>query len=128
VTQAKSRCAAYDAAPNQIKKSEIFRKNTVDIEALELDGVRGSLTTLATNQGGSELRLRVEAGGATFSTESLMAPIPRGSPVYVAASEMKEGQCVVFSANHVKAASLTERAQVCDPSYFADITKLATCP
>lgn len=96
-----------------------------------LKDVRGKLTRIATNQGGSELFVSVEinASGktATFSTESLSEPIRRGSQVYKAVAELREGACVVVSASRIEPNSVLERSQLCDNDYFARFTKIAAC-
>lgn len=92
-----------------------------------MQNARGRLTGLSTNQGGSELTITIKADDVEFQTEGLFAPITQGSAVYNVAADMKTGQCVVFSAKRLKAASMTERAQVCDLKYFADFTSLAPC-
>lgn len=122
-----SNCAAYSAAPNDIKKSSVFRENEMLLSRTSVNNAQGRLETLRTNQGGSELSLRIKVGNASFATESLFAPIKEGSAVYRAASDMKVGQCVRFSAGPIKAASLSERAMVCDFDYFATFTSVAPC-
>lgn len=127
IATVKANCAAYKAAPNQIKKSATFRANQELLASTGVQNARGKLTTLSTNQGGSELTLTIKINDVEFQTEGLFAPIKQGSAVYNAAADMKEGQCVVFSARKLKAASMTEQAQVCDLDYFADFTSLVPC-
>jgi hypothetical protein len=88
---------------------------------------RGKLTMIYTNQGGSDLKLTIDVGRVEFTTESLFSPMPRGSSVCNAAADMKEGECVDFSATNLAPASFLERAQVCDLEYFAVFTSLAPC-
>lgn len=125
--QVKQNCAAYDAAPNEIKKSAVFRTNNKLLDGVSIESARGKLTRLRTNQGGSELSIQVKADGVEFSTESLFSAIKQGTLVYEAASEMKVGDCVVFSVKKIKSSSMSERSQVCDLEYFADFTSLASC-
>lgn len=122
-----SNCAAYKAAPNEIKKSAIFNQNTTLVSKTKVANVKGTLTRLATTQGGEELSLRIKVGSVEFHTESLFGPIKKGSAVYAAASELAERQCVVFSASSLKPSSLVEQSQVCDPEYFAVFTNIAPC-
>lgn len=123
----RSACAAYRSAPNEIKKSEIFKRTQTLVKSQRLKDVEGILRGLSTNQGGSELALRIEVGSAEFSTESLLGPIKQGSPVYKTASEMREGQCVRFSAERLETSSVLEESQVCDPEFFARFTSLKAC-
>lgn len=120
-------CAAYKAAPNDIKKSDVFNRNQAHLTGVNVADARGTLTMLSTSQGGDELRLGIKVGDVEFKTGSLFYAINRGSPVYAAASEMTRGQCVIFSASNIKAASLMERSQVCDFEYLANISSLAPC-
>ncbi len=63
-----------------------------------------------------------------FATEALFAPVKKGSPVYRAAAEMHEGQCVIFSADKLEPSSMVEESKVCDLDYFASFTALKPCP
>jgi hypothetical protein len=128
VASVQQNCEAYKAAPNEIKKSDVFRANDEVLSAASLNQVRGKLTRMRTNQGGSELDLTIEVGGVEFKTESLLEAIKRGTPVYEAASAMQEGQCVTFTADKVRSSSLVEQSKVCDLEYFANFTRLSNCP
>lgn len=131
VAELQGLCRAYDAAPNEIKKSEIFRYAKQQIEGQRAFTGRGKLDQISTNQGGSELRLVIETrtngSKQLFATESVFAPIKSGSAVYRAAANMREGECVVWSASRFESASLVERSQVCDLDFFARFTALKTC-
>jgi hypothetical protein len=123
----RSNCSRYENAPNDIARSAIFRENRALLAETTVSDARGKLTMIYTNQGGSDLKLTIKVGPVEFTTESLFSPIPQGSPVYEAAADMKEGECVIFSATHLAAASFFERAQVCELDYFAVFTSLAPC-
>lgn len=126
--QVHANCSAYKAAPNDIKRSAVFRSNQSLLGKLSVKAAYGKLVTLATDQGGSALRLVVKAdGGVRFATESIFAPIRRGSKVYKQAEDLAEGQCVIFSAQGLQASSITEQAQVCDTEYFARFTDIKRC-
>ena len=120
-------CDRYKAAPNDIKKSAIFKENEEMLEGTSLTDVRGKLTMLQTDQGGDELKLTVKVGDATFTTESVFSAIKKGSPVYEAAAELTEGQCVVVSASKIKTSSMLEQSKVCDLDFFADFTAIRAC-
>ncbi len=127
VADVRSKCRAYRAAPNDIKRSEIYRAVAFSLKAVRIKQAKGRLAVLATTQGGDELRLVIEVGEVTLQTESLFGPIKRGSRVYKQASGLREGSCVVFSARGVKPASMMERSMVCDLDYFARFTSVAGC-
>lgn len=127
VKDVQSACKRYKDAPNQIKKSAIFKENEEALADVTVDDVKGELKSLATNQGGAELRLQIDVGSVEFKTESMFAAIKKGSDVYDAAENMKEGDCVRFSAKKIKAASIVEQSKVCDTEYFAEFTKLRPC-
>ncbi|EYF05991.1 hypothetical protein [Chondromyces apiculatus] len=125
----KENCAEYRDAPNDIKRSAIFNAHKSFVRAMKLTDVRGTLTTISTNQGGSDLTLKIEVGDdVEFTTEALFAPVKKGSQVYRAAAEMREGQCVVFSADKLEPSSMMEMSKVCDTEYFANFTSLKPCP
>lgn len=53
-------------------------------------GPRGKLTTLSTNQGGSELTIEIEVGDdVEFKTEALFSPIRKAPAVYNAAADLR---------------------------------------
>ena len=127
IAEVKSGCAAYKSAPNEIKKSAVFNEVKALVARTTVESVRGKLKQLSTNQGGSEVTIRIDVGDVEFTTEGLFSAIKKGTPVYDAAAEMKIGQCVIFSAEKLKPSSITEQSQVCDTEYFATFTKLAPC-
>lgn len=120
-------CGRYRAAPNEIKKSAIFRENEQLIEESSLSNVTGKLAVLSTDQGGDTLTLHVRVGEAIFKTGPFTSPIAKGSPIYETATDMREGDCVVFSAEKLRAASLVEQSKVCDLDFMVNITDLRTC-
>lgn len=127
ISTVSANCTKYKAAPNEIKKSAIYNENEALITKTKVSNVKGKLTQLRTDQGGAELSLEIKVGDVEFKTESVFAAIKKGSGVYAAATEMTVGQCVVFSAAKLEAASLVEESKVCDPEYFANITSIAPC-
>ncbi len=127
VADVRANCEAYKAAKNEIKKSEVFNANEELIHEQKLTNIKGVLKGLSTNQGGSSLTLRIDVGDVEFKTESLFAPVEKGTAVYKAATDLSEGQCVIFSASEIKASSITEQAKVCDTEYFAKFTSLKGC-
>jgi len=127
VATVKDNCGRYKAAPNEIKKSAIFTENEALLQRSGVDEIKGKLTRLSTGQGGDRLSLKITVGDLEFATESLFAPIKKGSAVYNAAAEMTVGQCVMFSAKGLKASSVVEQSKVCDTEYFANFTSLKPC-
>ena len=125
-TNVKANCAAYQAAPNEIKKSAVFNSNQQLLSGVSLQGVQGKLKRLSTNQGGGNLDLKIEVGDVEFTSRPL-SPIKRGSAIYDAATEMSVGQCVTVSATNVSASSMVEQSKVCDLEYFVDFASLAPC-
>jgi hypothetical protein len=128
IAQVQDNCRRYEAAPNDIQKSEIFNENEEFIAAQRLDGVRGELSRLSTSQGGATLELAVTVGAATFKTGSLFQTIDRGDPVYEQASQLSKGQCVRLSGRVRDAASVMERSKVCDLDYHLDFESIEACP
>jgi hypothetical protein len=124
-------CKRYDAQPNDIKRSAVFREMESYVKGVRFTGALGELATLGTSQGGSTLRLKVVSpssrGKLEFSTESVFAPIRRGSRVYKQASELVEGKCVKFSAKGLEPSSMMERSKVCDLDFFARFTEIGPC-
>jgi DNA-directed RNA polymerase subunit RPC12/RpoP len=127
ISTVRANCAAYKAAPNDIKKSAIHNENQALITKTKVSNVKGKLVGLRTDQGGAELSLKIEVGDVEFTTESLFGPIKKGSAVYTAATDMTEGQCVVFSASKLEPSSMVEQSKVCDTEYFAVFTNVAPC-
>jgi hypothetical protein len=127
IKEVKANCDKYKSAPNEIKKSAIFKANEEQLSAVSLKDVRGKLKSMRTSQGGGELTIRIDVGSVEFTTESLFAAIKKGSPVYDAVTDMTEGQCVIFSAEGLKASSVVEQSQVCDTEYFAKFTSVKGC-
>jgi hypothetical protein len=117
-------CEEYKAQPNEIRKSAVYR------DALEIysrpiiaDDWIGLLRRISTNQGGSTATLVIRTGESDFYARTRI-----GSLVYVAASDIAEGQEVVFSGtvreNDLPDAFETERRKVCNPTSVLQITSL----
>lgn len=55
--------------------------------------------------------------------------IPKSSPVYAAAAEMKEGQCVIFSGKvQTEEKSITESGAVNTPEFGIRFSSIKPCP
>lgn len=138
-------CEDYDEAPNDIRKSDIFRDHVARLRELQLEGIRGTLRELATPQGGDNVRIEVEVrrpelergdpGSRRIETTTFRPPvlggIPRGSDVYEQAASMTVGDCVVFDADRIEPSgfALSERSKVCDPDEFVvRFRSLRACP
>lgn len=114
-------CNEYDAQPNEIKKSAVFRASRAVLEGPgPIKNWTGTLKSISTNQGGSRATLKIRIGSSDVADRD----IALGSPVYAAASEMVEGQAVTFSGRNLKDFNLTERGKVCEPNFEIRLTAL----
>ena len=129
IASVKDNCTRYDAAPNDIKKSEVFNQNNALLDTVFAENVVGKITSISTNQGGDELLLKIEVGPVTLTDGGgFFSNIRKGSEIYNAAANLTKGQAIVFSAKSFEPASAFERSKVCDLDYDASITHLAPCP
>jgi hypothetical protein len=114
-------CRKYDAQPNEILKSEVYRDTRPFIANVgPIVNWVGTLTSIKTNQGGSTATLTIRIGSS-----SLYVPdVSIGTPVYQAARGMHEGQRVVFSGSDLRDLNLTERGKVCEPDFGIKLTEL----
>lgn len=126
IATVQANCSRYQSAPNDIQKSAIFNENERLIRGQELSDIEGELTALRTDQGGETLRLEVDVGDVHFETDGF-GGIPRRSPIYQAASTMREGQCVRISGRVTEAASVVERSKVCDLDYRLSFSSIGPC-
>ena len=134
----------YAAAKNDIKKSQVFNdaRNWADKQVLAdyLQGTinqwHGRIAKLDTSKGGKELRLRVALGTkkkgftVTFGQGWALGSdgIAPDSPVYQAAADFAEGDCVVFSGTvRPKEGSLSERGAMTAPEYVIAFSDLQKC-
>lgn len=121
-------CAEYKDAPNEIKKSKIFRETVGLIQRATVNNGRGTLSSIGTNQGGSELRIKIiTSDGIEFVTETVFSPIRDGSKVYKQIENLKENSCVIFSTSAIESSSFLEQSKVCDLEYFAKFTNVVPC-
>lgn len=129
VSAVKTNCTAYDAAPNEIKKSDIFNANQNLLASADAPGIVGTLKQLSTNEGGSRLTLEVKVGDMEL-TQGIkpFSAIARGTPIYIAATNMTEGSCILFSAKNFEPGSVLERSKVCDLDYNVEFTSVSPCP
>lgn len=118
-----AQCSDYDTKKNDILRSEVFREAQKQLRTVQIIERRGVLKVLSTDQGGSVARIELDARGATV----LSRPIRRGTRVYKQLVDLGEGECVVFSADNLRANSLLERSKVCDPDFTARITTISRC-
>lgn len=127
VSRQRKLCNAYQEAPNEIKKSNIYRDTLRLLNGASVDGLKGVLTMISTNQGGGLLNISIDVGEAEFKNQALFASIPRGSSVYKQVEILSEGSCVIFSAKKIEPSSAFEENRVCDLDYFAKITEIKPC-
>lgn len=114
-------CAEYDAQPNEIKMSAVYRKSTeILARAAPVAGWTGTLKRISTNQGGSNATLVIDIGDSEVRDDN----VALGSPVYLAASNMREGQVVTFSGRSLSDFNVTERGKVCSPDFQINLTSL----
>lgn len=114
-------CVSYDAQPNEIKKSAVYRATASFYSTVgRVAGWTGLVDQIITNQGGSNATIVLKIGRSkVFDTN-----VPMGSKVYDAASNMTEGQAVTFSGRDLSDMNLTERGKVCDPDFSIHLTSL----
>ena len=118
-------CRSYDAQPNEIRKSEVFRNAARFYSEIgPVVAWVGILRRIATNQGGSNATLVIRMG----SSDVLDNAVRLGSSVYSAAANMREGQAVVFSGTGLRDFNLTERGKVCNPDFKITLTSLQSAP
>lgn len=122
----RNNCVSYESAPNEIKKSDVFRSHEEQLKKTKITDVEGVLNKLRTSQGGSDLQLDIKVGDVRFVT-SIFEKVKRGTKAYNQVSEMSENQCVVFSANNIRPSSMTEKSKVCDEEYFVQFTDVGPC-
>lgn len=125
LSQLKEKCDAYEAAHNDIQKSEIFRNSKEFIKQIEFEELPLKLTVLSTNHGGSELDLYFEERESGLKL--IKWGIPIGSQIYEQASNLRKGQCVRISGALDSAASLVEKSVVCLPHFRVNLTKIKSC-
>lgn len=114
-------CERYDAQPNEIKKSAVFRESSSLVgRAGAVRGWAGTLSRISTNQGGSTATLVIKIGSSQVWDDD----VALGSSVYTAATNIVEGQPVTFSGRNLKDFNLTERGKVCDPDFKIHLTAL----
>lgn len=116
-----SACSEYDGQPNEIKKSEVYRQSLAILQhAGPVTNWVGTLKSIRTNQGGSNATLVINIGSSDLRDDG----IALGSPVYLAASEMREGQPVTFSGRGLTDFNITERGKVCSPDFEITLTSV----
>lgn len=128
VSKSRAACAKYESAPNEIRKSEIYRLHQAWVPKNVVANARGTVESLTTDQGGDEVRLAIRASGGTFNSSPIISPIVRGTALYNGAAELAEGECVLFSARNIQSGGFLERSKVCDLDYFVEFTLLLPCP
>ncbi len=130
----------YRNAPNEIKKSEIYRsanewrkefavKNGCGIAAWE-----GIVSDISTTKGGgmASVSIKSEFAGFRIFFKSGMR-IEQGSKLYAMIEPLREGANVVFSGSFIKddvkgyrEVSLTERGSLDEPEFEVDFTEIRT--
>jgi hypothetical protein len=127
---------SYEAAPNEIKKSDIFnasRTHTCSFKEKYGDTFNnwtGTVADISTDQGGDEiLKFSIESDEQGVSVSYQQMGIKRGSPLYKQIAEFTIGQKVYFTfsfedeafSTNVKEcfdeASLTELGSLREPEF-----------
>lgn len=116
-------CSKYKAAPNEIKKSAIFKEYKEAVGKYSVDGLSAKLTKLETTHGGGSLHLVISTSTSKFE----QTDIDKSSPVYAMVSDLTEGDSVTFSAKdiHPNYGLLTsEEFFVCSEYWGTDFTSV----
>jgi hypothetical protein len=117
-------CKDYAEAPNEIKKSSIFRSNEALLSGASVKNGKGTLSSIKTDKGGTFLDIQIIAGGEIrFNTANILI----GSNVYKQIENLREKSCVVFSASKIRAGSVLEKSSVCDLHYIVEFTNVEAC-
>lgn len=117
----KEACETYDAQPNEIRKSEVFRSTgQFYSEVGTVAGFVGTIRRISTNQGGSRATIVIRAGTSDFYDGHVQI----GSGVYQSAANLREGQTVFFSGGGLRDLNVTERGKVCAPDFSLTLSGL----
>jgi len=128
IKKQKNLCKDYVNAPNEIKKSNIFRETVALLRNSSVNNGTGTLTRISTNQGGSYVSIIIKVGNdIEFASKGFSSPILRGSNVYKQIENLSEGSCVKFSASEIEVGSVLEQSKVCDLEYYAEFTSVKGC-
>jgi hypothetical protein len=136
--EVESNCKAYNDAPNEIKRSDLFNQNQSLIKGQKLRGVHGRLKRIDTNQGGSEVHLWADIGGFSFTS---MSPTLKGGAlksivgiegvsgsVKNSLREMREGQCVKIFGKVKDTMTGTEKGRVCRATFSMKVDRVEAAP
>jgi hypothetical protein len=118
-------CESYRKAINDIKRSEIYRRNEALLDSIQLDQVRMKLTTLYTPKGGAWVRLRFEDYLSNLAL--VQDKIAIDTSVYKSASSMATGQCVQVTGKLSGSTSILEESRVCSLDYRIELGTLEWC-
>lgn len=138
------RLAAYENAPNEIKKSQIFNEANAETVRVALsskeriDGWIAKVVSIETSQGGDDVKIQLQSPLKSLyrSETTLGFGIPKNDPVYNQIAELKQGDLARFSGSLVRnpmtlkdpkpifERSLTEEGSLEEPEYEVKISDI----
>lgn len=127
----------YEAAPNELKKSMVFKERQNAIKELlpgknQVNGWVGTLESMGTTSGEKDAhvtirlnkRITMKTWNNSFSDIGDKTLIPMGSSVFNSLVEMSEGQMVRFSGSILQEGSITEEGGMTEPEFIMRFTAL----
>jgi len=128
----------YRNAPNEIKKSEIFRQANAwkagfgQRIGFALRNWEGVVSDISTTQGGGMASVSIRSDARGFRIDYLSGmQFKRGTPLYQVLESLAEGQKVYFSGSlkpdetrGIKEMSFTEHGSLDRPEFFVQFTEI----
>lgn len=138
VKQRNEYCSKYKAAPNDIKRSEVFTEyqKAAKKGRFTVTDMTGTVDEIETpSAGGSKVLLTVETKYGEFHNNDVMEVGPfkksarkigKGSKLYKVIGGLKEGQAVVFSGKMIVPDKnpFSEKTSVCGDKYLIQFTQI----
>jgi hypothetical protein len=124
-------CENYKSVKAQADKNDLTTMCASHVKNSEAKAVQGEIEKLLlpTEEKPDEIALQILIGNRVrFATQSKERPLKKGDKVFEQVSGMKQGDCVVVSANDFVPIATFQQGQVCDPRYYARFSDIQACP
>lgn len=124
-------CENYKGTKAQADKNDLTTMCASHVKNSEAKGVRGEIEKLLlpTEEKPDQISLQILIGNRVrFATQATERPIKKGDKTFEQVSTMKQGDCVIVTANDFVPIATFQQGQVCDPRYYARFSDIQPCP
>jgi len=121
-------CEAYKQSSADAARNDLANDAMRLLRTAEVREMRGEVEKLLPDGPDSYALQVVVRDRLRFASQAQKHPIVRGDGLFETVAQLREGDCVVFSATKIEPVATFQQAKICDTRYYADFAGVHACP